>query len=410
MSSGTNPERLSQNNELLITNNEELVNLKTIIEALPETLDTTDATALATDIVIDKTAYVNGEKITGIVREAKANETVGTINMNATFYGDWGNGYRTLECRFEKDTLQRENSVISVPLTNPDMTIDLVTQMGITADKIAAGNTILGVEGTSAGLDTSDATATASDLAEGKTAYVGGEKITGNIYTVISGRSVGIKQETIATGWETPAGSTEKIPTITFRRKRTDDLLLKTGSTLEMYAYQPDVATKLGITSDMIVIGNTILGVEGTATELDVTKTEIWDTTNNDVQVGASRVEIISDRAVITLTTPIQGGITSKEQLLLSGTGDIMIETSINDSGCLCAKLIGIESLESYMAVSGEIVVVVDTEGAYLGTYQYNAGTWSEIVSSSAYNNTLTETEYDEAVETTHTILGEEEI
>lgn len=385
MSSGTNPERLSQNNELLTTNNEELVNLKTIIETLPETLDTSDATATPTDILLDKTAYVNGEKITG------TKEIVATLQKSYPQISNYEDREFFVVESTTGDFTVQGNIAFSIQYDY------FAPKIGLTADKIVVGNTILGVEGTSVGLDTSDADATAADILEYKTAYVNGQKITGTMTKIMN--------------IESPCDTVTKGENVIYISK--DNIspgYYPESNNIKISASYDLIVDAIGLLPGMLVEGNTVLGVEGTATELDVTKTEIWDTTNNDVQVGASGIEIVPDRAVITLTTPIQGGITSKEQLLLSGTGNIMIETPINDSGCLCAKLIGIESLESYMAGSGEIVVVVDTEGTYLGTYQYNAGTWSEIVSSSAYNNTLTETEYSEAVDTTETILGEEEI
>ena len=62
------------------------------------------------------------------------------------------------------------------------VTVNAVTSAidnNITAGNIKNGVTILGVQGSYEGTDTSDATATAEDILEGKTAYVNGQKLTG---------------------------------------------------------------------------------------------------------------------------------------------------------------------------------------------------------------------------------------
>ncbi len=59
---------------------------------------------------------------------------------------------------------------------------------GVTAHD-ATGMQITGTRPATSGTDTSDATATAKDIARGKTAYVQGAKITGDLYETAKGKT-----------------------------------------------------------------------------------------------------------------------------------------------------------------------------------------------------------------------------
>ena len=101
------------------------------VEGISIGIDTSDATAAAEEIFAGKTAYVDGEKLTG--------------NF-------------TIENEITEQT-------------------ELISQIVTLASTKATPQ---------GGTDTNDATATASDILSGKTAYVKGEKVTGNIATKTS--------------------------------------------------------------------------------------------------------------------------------------------------------------------------------------------------------------------------------
>ena len=61
-------------------------------------------------------------------------------------------------------------------------------------ENIKDGVTIFGIQGEYSGIDTSDATATANDIATGKTAYVDGQKITGTHQEVVPTGTINITQ------------------------------------------------------------------------------------------------------------------------------------------------------------------------------------------------------------------------
>lgn len=164
-----------------------------LVEQIDTGVDTSDATATADDIAKGKTAYVQGQKITGKLYECVKGET--------KIYFTWDSENVTFEHDSNRDLIN-----ITIPWMGNDgiMRIDSYIKLGAdatlfgdaTAADVISGKTMtsaagLKVVGTNTNdADTSDATATADDIAKGKTAYVQGQKITGTAEPAESNNNV----------------------------------------------------------------------------------------------------------------------------------------------------------------------------------------------------------------------------
>lgn len=130
-------------------------------------------------------------------------------------------------------------------------------------DKIIPENikkdiSIFDIIGTYEGLDTSDANAIADDIIAGKTAYVNGEKITGNIVKndpISPSGEISMSEFTL--GEDDMIGFTGELGGVI-------RLYADTDTDIHISVKQSDLANYIGLTPDKIKIGETILGVTGT--------------------------------------------------------------------------------------------------------------------------------------------------
>jgi hypothetical protein len=140
--------------------------------------------------------------------------------------------------------------------TNNTLTLSSSHDSDFVASNIRSGKTIFGVTGTytgTGGIDTSDATATASDLPSGVTAYAKGQKITGTLLSLAEG-------ELEITGATATTDSYSGVSHIKLTRTVSDDMVLRKGL---LYSLATPLANLGNATAADVVAGKTFTSASG---------------------------------------------------------------------------------------------------------------------------------------------------
>ena len=222
-----------------------------------EGIDTSDANAVETDILSGKTAYVDGNKITGTITLKEAQTYIPSSSEQIIDAGQYLSGAQTISAvPTEEKTITPSASAQEIMPTENKF-LSKVTVSGdanLTAENVKSGVTIFGIEGSY----TSDANAMAEDIAMNKTAYINGQKITGTLPLFPNSRTFTVDNAGVADNIEDSE--------LEFTTINTAKQILDSNLNMKFSAPYSDIVTAIGLTTDKLISGNTILGIEGMAT------------------------------------------------------------------------------------------------------------------------------------------------
>ena len=134
-----------------------------------------------------KTAYVNGQKVNGTLPDGMYLSTNTADSISFEYAGSRFGPLEKYQLAYNTHPFSERRIVgedCSLSIVAPASSLGNAKASDVAKGKTftsTAGLKVTGTHECTGGIDTSDATATAEDMAEGVTAYVNGQKVTGTV-------------------------------------------------------------------------------------------------------------------------------------------------------------------------------------------------------------------------------------
>lgn len=323
--------------------------------------DMSDANITAEDVAIGKIGYNQDGQVIGTVETV-----VGTSGgqVDTVIYAD---DSITSKHTFTAPVLFRGNS--SYTLTAPQ---DAVAEaIDLTADKLVKGNIVLGIEGTTEVMNTSDATAYSSDIAKGKTAYIKTGITTGTLEEIT---------DVYDAGNSTEYSLNDSYKWLAMYGEQIKDYIFRKGSKILLKADYTALANLIGIKPEEVKAGISYLGIEGTLESLD---------TSDGTAIPG---DILKDKIAYVNGERIVGELETLDNNIELNTNSLSIDATSNQltmEGNIANTGIVNNTAVLHMSASGEQVVdaiglapdmlksgtnILGVEGTYSGdSGEYNA-------------------------------------
>ena len=296
-------------------------------------MDTSDATIAANDIAVGKIGYNKDGKVIGTVETIVG--ATGHEAGNITFVDNNLTGRHA----FTDNTLFRPNATHT--LTFPQSQVAQV--INLTPNKLVKGNVILGVEGTTEILNTSDATAHSNDIAQGKTAYISNGITTGTLEEVT---------DVYDAGKSTEYSLNDSYKWLAIYGEQIKDYIFRKGSKILLKADYSALANLIGIKPEEVKAGISYLGIEGTLENLDTSD-------------GTAKPEdLLKDKVAYVNGERIIGELETLAEDLILDTKDLSIDINTNEltvAGTL--PITGIVSNTATLQMTADGSQVVDAIG-----------------------------------------------